>query len=264
MRLAVNVNVWASTRLGIFFPAHNQTPADGNLTGQCVTLNKWFLHEMTDVPAPFSARGDARYVGQNLVAQGYAVKVPYAERRAGDFAIFEYGQYGHIGVLLDQDRIFEQNVNVGGVARKLITEGSESWYVYASRIGRLSESWRPVQATIYRIKSYSEEGVMNDEQIKQTALYLRLAAGDSLEKANANNANDLKQIKANIDYLPALAKQIYQGNEVFRWKASHYDEQVKAAHDQGFQEGEAQGGDALYIPVAQVNGKNTLYTKKDN
>lgn len=157
-RIADNAEAYASTRIGIFFPAHNQTPADGNLTGQCVTLNKWFLAEMTDVPSPFAARGDARYVGQTLVNQGHAVKVPYSERRRGDFAVFEYGQYGHIGVLLDADRIFEQNVNVG-VARRWV----DGAYVYAARVGRLSESWRPVQATIYRIKSYTEKGA--DEMI---------------------------------------------------------------------------------------------------
>lgn len=156
MALAPNAEAWASTRIGIFFPAHNQTPADGNLTGQCVTLNKWFLHEMTDVPLPFSARGDARYVGRTLVNQGHAVQVPYEQRKRGDFAVFEYGTYGHIGVLLDQDRIFEQNVNVGGVARRLV----DGAYVYASRIGRLSETWRPVRATIYRIKSYREDDDM--------------------------------------------------------------------------------------------------------
>lgn len=155
-QVAINAEVYAAARLNIFFTAHNQTPADGNLTGQCVTLNKWFLAEMTDVPNPFNARGDARYVGQTLVRQGHAVQIPYEQRRRGDFAVFEYGLYGHIGVLLDDDRIFEQNVNVGGVARKLITEGGESWYVYASRIGRLSESWRAVRATIYRINSYKE------------------------------------------------------------------------------------------------------------
>lgn len=157
-RIADNAEAYASTRIGIFFPAHNQTPADGNLTGQCVTLNKWFLAEMTDVPSPFAARGDARYVGQTLVNQGHAVKVAYADRRRGDFAVFEYGQYGHIGVLLDQDRIFEQNVNVG-VARRWV----DGAWVYAARVGRLSESWRPVQATIYRIKSYTEKGA--DEMI---------------------------------------------------------------------------------------------------
>lgn len=166
MRVAANAEAYALARLNIFFTAHNQTPADGNLTGQCVTLNKWFMLEMTEVPSPFAARGDARYVGQTLVAQGHAVKVPYSERRRGDFAVFEYGVYGHIGVLLDQDRIFEENVNVPGVASKIV-DGAR---VYASRIGRLSESWRPVQATIYRIKTYSEGGgneVMDAESAKE-------------------------------------------------------------------------------------------------
>lgn len=150
-RAAVNADAYAATRIGIFFPAHNQTPADGNLTGQCVTLNKWFLAEMTAVPNPFSARGDARYVGKTLVNQGHAVEVPYVQRLPGDFVVYEYGQYGHIGVLLSGDRIFEQNVNVGGVKRRLV----DGAYVYASRVGSLNESWRPVRPNIYRIKSYT-------------------------------------------------------------------------------------------------------------
>lgn len=78
------------------------------------------------------------------------------------------------------------------------------------------------------------EGVeMTDQEIRDTALYLRLAAGDSLEKANANNDNDFKQIKANPAYLPALAKQVYDGNEVFRWKGTHYDEQVAISYEKG-------------------------------
>lgn len=153
-RINNNADDYAAGRLNIFFPAHNQTNADGNLTGQCVTLNKWFLAEMTDVPSPFAARGDARYVGDALVNQGHAVEVPYDQRRRGDFAVYKYGQYGHIGVILSGDRIFEQNANVGGVARRVV-DGS---YVYASRIGSLNESWRPVRPNIYRIKSYSEGG----------------------------------------------------------------------------------------------------------
>ncbi len=149
-KVAVNADAYAANRIGIFFPAHNQTPADGNLTGQCVTLNKWFLAEMTDVPNPFASRGHARYVGRKLVAEGYAKEIPYNQRQQGDFVVYEYGLYGHIGVLLSGDRIFEQNVNVGGVARRLV-DGS---YVYASRVGSLSESWRPVRPNIYRIKSY--------------------------------------------------------------------------------------------------------------
>ena len=158
-QVAVNADAYALTRIGIFFPAHNQTPLDGNLTGQCVTLNKWFLAEMTDVPNPFEARGDARYVGRRLVAEGHAVAVPFEKRVPGDFVVYEYGVYGHIGVLLSGDRIFEQNVNVGGVERKLVTEGKDSWYVYASRIGSLNEKWRPVQPSIYRIKSYNGDNM---------------------------------------------------------------------------------------------------------
>lgn len=262
--VADNADLWAQPRQNIFFTAHNQTPLDGNLTGQCVTLVKWFMAEMSSVPSPFAARGDARYVGINLLAQGHAVKVPYEERRRGDIAVFEYGVYGHIGVMLDADRIFEQNVNVGGVYSKIV-DGAR---VYASRIGRLSESWRTVRATIYRLNTYKEGNSMDnktsftDEQLKRTCLFARLAAGDSLEKANANNANDVKQIKANPDYLPALMEQIYHGNEVFRWKAAHYDEQVKASYDQGYLDGEAEGDTSEFEVASEVAGKPVLYTKK--
>lgn len=149
-----NADDYAASRVGIFFPAHNQTPADGNLTGQCVTLNKWFLAEMTDVPNAFAARGDARYVGDALVAQGHAVEVAYENRQRGDFVVYKYGKYGHIGVLLSGDRLFEQNANVGNVAKRLV----DGAYVYAARIGSLNESWRPVRPNIYRIKSYTEKG----------------------------------------------------------------------------------------------------------
>ncbi len=152
-RLAQTAELWAVPRVGIFFPAHNSTPADGNLTGQCVTLNKWFLAEMTDVPNPFSARGDARYVGDSLVAQGHAFEVPYEQRKPGDFVVYKYGQYGHIGLLLANDRIFEENANVGGAKRRVLADGT---VVYAARIGSLNETWRPVRPNIYRIKSYSE------------------------------------------------------------------------------------------------------------
>lgn len=162
-QIAVDADAYAATRVGIFFPAHNQTPADGNLTGQCVTLIKWFLAEMTNVPAPFSARGDARYVGDTLVRQGHAVEVPYEQRRRGDIAVYKYGTYGHINLILSNDRVLEQNVNAGGAARKFV----DGAYVYASRIGSLGESWRPVRPNIYRVNSYVEKGA--GEMIIQNA-----------------------------------------------------------------------------------------------
>lgn len=154
MAVAANADDYTVGRLNIFFPAHNNTPLDGNLTGQCVTLVKWFMAEMTSVPSPFSARGHARYVGKTLVAQGYAVEVPYSQRRRGDIICYEYGEYGHIAVQLSGGRVFEQNVNLGGVQRKLV----DGAWVYASRIGSENEAWRKDQH-VYRIKSYNEGGI---------------------------------------------------------------------------------------------------------
>lgn len=154
-RIAANADEYAAKRIGIFFPANNQTPDDGNLTGQCVTLNKWFLAEMTNVPAPFSARGDARLVGRTLVNQGHAVEVPWDQRRRGDFICYEYGTYGHIAVQLSGGRVFEQNVNMPGTTRRLV----DGDYVYSSRVGSENESWRVGKNPhVYRIKSYNEEG----------------------------------------------------------------------------------------------------------
>lgn len=196
-KVDANAEVYASKRLNMFFPAHNQTPIDGNLTGQCVTLNKWFLAEMTDVPNAFAARGDARYVGQTLVNQGHATRVPYGERRRGDFAVFEYGVWGHIGVLIDANRIFEENVNVGGVARRWV----DGAYVYASRVGNLAEAWRPVQATIYRINSYNESGGQPPEDIvKPTAqnvidLFAEFArTAPSQDQINFYTARDIRDL----------------------------------------------------------------------
>lgn len=154
MAVATNADEYIVGRINIFFPANNNTPNDGNLTGQCVTLVKWFFAEMCDnFPSPFAARGDARYVGQNLVAQGLAIEVPYDQRRRGDVITYEYGQYGHIGLVLSGDRTFEENVNWSGVARRVV----DGAYVYASRVGNLSEVWRHDQH-IYRLKGYNEGG----------------------------------------------------------------------------------------------------------
>lgn len=162
MAVSLNADDYTTGRINIFFPAHNNTPLDGNLTGQCVTLLKWFFAEMTSIPSPFSARGHARYVGKTLVAQGHAVEVPYDQRRRGDIVCYEYGEYGHISLILSGGRVFEQNVNLGGVARKVV----DGAMVYASRIGGEGESWRSGKNPhIYRLKTYSEGGTM-DKPVK--------------------------------------------------------------------------------------------------
>ncbi len=218
-RIAPNADVWAEARVGIFFPAHNQTPKDGNLTGQCVTLNKWDLAEMTNVPNPFAARGDARYVGDRLVAEGHAIEVPYEQRRRGDFAVYKYGLYGHIGLILSGDRIFEQNANVGGAAKRVLADGT---VVYASRIGSLNESWRPVRPAIYRILSYTEE---EDEMVNTTDEAAELIRGvfkrePSQDEIQSMLGRDWKerivylrtseagqQVAAMVNTFPQLSKQ---------------------------------------------------------
>lgn len=147
-QVADNADIYAAQRLNVFFPG-----ITSDLDGQCVSLVKWFLAEMTSVPNPQAARGDARLVGKTLVAQGHAVEVGYGDRRRGDVICYEYGIYGHIGVVLSGDRTFEENVNWAGVSSKIV-DGAR---VYASRIGNLSEAWRHDQH-IYRIKSYNEKG----------------------------------------------------------------------------------------------------------
>lgn len=166
MAVAANADLYASKRLNIFFKG-----VVPSLDGQCVSLVKWFMQEMSSVPNPQAARGDARYVGKRLVAEGHAVEVPYSQRRRGDLITYEYGTYGHIGVVLSGNRTFEENVNWPGVSSKII-DGSR---VYASRIGSLSESWRHDQH-IYRLKSYKEQeggtsAVTNEQKLLSEPIY---------------------------------------------------------------------------------------------
>lgn len=147
-----NADIYAAQRINIFFPG-----VIPELDGQCVSLVKWFMQEMSEVPNPQAARGDARYVGRTLVNQGHATEVPYSERRRGDIITYEYGVYGHIGVVLSGDRTFEENVNWAGVSSKIV----DGLRVYASRIGSLSEAWRHDQH-IYRLKTYKEGGMANE------------------------------------------------------------------------------------------------------
>jgi hypothetical protein len=245
-RVALNANEYATKNVGRFFTANNETPADGNLTGQCVTLNKWFLSDMTNVPAPFSARGDARYVGDTLVRQGHAVEIPYDQRKPGDFVIYKYGQYGHIGVLLRDDRIFEQNVNVGGVARKLV----DGQYVYASRIGSLSESWRPVRPNIYRIKSYLEEDIMTEDGVRFGIL--AVTGGKPF-------GGDTKKYETEVKYWTGR-----NSTEFSRYLYGLSDHYMVSAYTQiaTLTKKLAEANNSTdFVPVAEYAGKPSLYVK---
>lgn len=145
-----NADVYAVKRQNIFFSG-----VVPSLDGQCVSLVKWFMQEMSDVPNPQAARGHARSVGKTLVAQGHAVEVTYGQRKRGDVICYEFGEYGHTAIQLSGGRVFEQNVNWPGVASKIVAGAR----VYASRIGSESEPWRQ-SVHIYRLKTYFEGGLM--------------------------------------------------------------------------------------------------------
>lgn len=200
MAVANNADDYTKGRLNIFFPG-----VVPSLDGQCVSLVKWFMAEMSKVPSPQAARGDARYVGKTLVAQGHATEVPYSQRRRGDIICYEYGTYGHIAVQLSGGRVFEQNVNIGGVSRRLIRDGNDSWYVYASRIGSENESFRQ-NPHVYRLKTYSEKVdkpkekvVMVDKQVSD-ALYLFYLGQATSEwgKANAVGKMTAQQLQNHL------------------------------------------------------------------
>jgi hypothetical protein len=65
---------------------------------------------------------------------------------------------------------------------------------------------------------------MTKNQATDLALYVRLAAGATVAEAKASSAYDVEHILADPGYAAALAKQIYGLNELFRYKASRYDD----------------------------------------
>lgn len=246
MAVANNADDYTNGRVGHFFTANDQTPDDGNLTGQCVTLVKWFLAQMTSVPSPFAARGDARYVGKNLVAQGHAVEVPYSDRRRGDVITMEYGTYGHIYIQLSGGRVFEENVNWPGVASKIV-DGDR---VYASRIGSEAESWRH-DVHVYRIKSYNEQGEVNMQPATPQDVnnLLGLCWGVQTTPGEPGyNAQDRANDHKNLDGKPfyEVYNIIYQDPRTFEYADKCY----KAIHGGGSSD--------QYVPYTLPN----LFVKK--
>jgi len=152
MAVSANADLYAAPRQNMFFKG--VIPA---LDGQCVSLVKWFMQDMSDVPNPQAPRGDAKNVGNTLVNQGHAVEVPFSQRKRGDLICYEYGTYGHISVQLSNGRVFEENVNWPGVASKIV----DGQRVYASRIGNEGEAWRVGKNPhIYRLKTYKEDSTV--------------------------------------------------------------------------------------------------------
>lgn len=260
MAVAPDADAYTVGRVNYFFTAHNETPADGNLTGQCVTLLKWFFAQMTSIPNPFGARGDARYVGKRLVAEGLAVEVPYADRREGDVICYEYGTYGHIALQLSGGRVFEENVNWAGVASKIV-DGDR---VYASRIGSENEAWRH-DAHVYRIKSYNDEGASMGKVGLEMARILTFGllgrnGTDGVPNALGGttdgdlNANHVNQ-EFNFDYIRGL----YNSGEGQNWRAVRLPELNRKA---GIYDKLQPQLDAAHNSIAELNAQVAALSKR--
>nr|DAK15096.1 MAG TPA: CHAP domain protein [Caudoviricetes sp.] len=209
-----NADNYAARRLGTFFPgSSNGTMDDGDLTGQCVSLVKWFGAEMCGLPNPGAARGNAKDFGNTLVNQGLAYEVSPNQRQQGDLVVWplDGGGYGHIGVLLSGDRVFEQNVALPGSSTRVVAGNT----VYSSRIDPLYVNWRRGGARFYRMRNYvGNRPAVSDDQIKQAYREVlereadegginhyrqQAAKGWNIDQIRSDlmNSNERKQLEAN-------------------------------------------------------------------
>lgn len=209
-----NADDYAARRLGMFFPgSSNGTMDDGDLTGQCVSLVKWFGAEMCQLPNPGAARGNAKDFGNTLVNQGLAYEVPANQRQQGDLVVWplDGGGYGHIGVLLSGDRVFEQNVALPGSSARVVAGNT----VYSSRIDPFHANWRRGGVRVYRMRNYvGNLPSVSDEQIKQVYREVlereadegginhyrqQAAKGWNVDQIRSDlmNSNERKQLEAN-------------------------------------------------------------------
>lgn len=202
-----NADEYAAKRLGMFFPgSSNGTMDDGDLTGQCVSLVKWFGAEMCQLPNPGAARGNAKDFGNTLVNQGLAYEVPPNQRQQGDLVVWpqDGGGYGHIGVLLSGDRVFEQNVALPGSSVRVVAGNT----VYSSRIDPFHANWRRGGTRIYRMRNYvGNRPSVSDEQIKQ-------AYRDILERdADEGGINHYRQQAAKGWSIDQIRSDLMNSNE---------------------------------------------------
>jgi len=205
---AANADDYAQKRLGTYFPASANSLADGEFTGQCVSLVKWFIGEMARVADPGRARGNAKDFGDELVREGLATVVPTPQR--GDVVVWKNdgGGYGHIGIVLSGNRVFEENINVAGVKSETV----DGQTVHASRIGLLSESWRKGPATYYRLTGYKEVDMATPADINIAFMVGFNRPASDAEKNNKDYQNTT-----------LLLQTIFNNNLEFRTKAANFD-----------------------------------------
>ena len=245
-----NADDYAARRLGMFFPgSSNGTMDDGDLTGQCVSLVKWFGAEMCDLPNPGAARGNAKDFGNTLVNQGLAYEVAPNQRQQGDLVVWQQdgGGYGHIGVLLSGDRVFEQNVALPGSSARVVAGNT----VYSSRIDPLYANWRRGGARFYRMRNYvGNRPSVSDEQIRQVYREVlereadegginhyrqQAAEGWTIDQIRSDlmNSNERKQLEANKAQAAAQAAAQKDAELTSAIKQAYHDILERDADDGG-------------------------------
>jgi len=153
-----NADDYANARINMFFPGFPST-----LTGQCVSLIKWYIGEMCGVNDWQSARGDAKNFGDTLVRQGLAFISSSPIR--GDIAVWKKdgGGYGHIGIVCSDGNIFEENAAINGTASENVPDGDGGYTkVFASRLDSINAAWRIGSPIFYRMYRYKE--INNEEE----------------------------------------------------------------------------------------------------
>jgi hypothetical protein len=185
----------------------------------------------------------------------YFDQVPAADLKPGDIVVWNasfYPPYGHTALVwrregntifvLEQDGSKDPNGdgNADGV----------SYIAQRTITSKVAGGLRPKGAYMY-----------TKEQAVYLAQRIGLLAGMSEAEITASWLDyHSNNIMADLNYPAALCKQLYEGDQwqKMAYKSVHYAEDVKSAYEKGKAEG---GGDDTFIPVAEVDGKPTLFAK---
>jgi hypothetical protein len=198
---------------------------DGAYGSQCWDYSGYYASQVVGCPSFPTGNGQAIGVFDNFLnpLSQYFIKVTNNPNDPNQFppvGAIVFWTYNHTGVVIASDSRTMTTLEQNG-ANDPNQDGIADGVVY-----RITRGYESV-AGWFIPKINVKEEVMNRQQAQNLALYIRLAANQTLEKANLNNSYDADHIIADPAYAGALAKAVYIENEIYRYKANHYDEDTK-------------------------------------